>query len=45
MVTIRDIAKETGVSPTTVSNVIHGISGRVPAETIQNINEASKRLG
>ncbi|MCR4650326.1 MAG: LacI family transcriptional regulator [Lachnospiraceae bacterium] len=45
MVTIRDIAKETGVSPTTVSNVIHGISGRVSAETIQNINDAIKRLG
>ncbi|MBR1931955.1 MAG: LacI family DNA-binding transcriptional regulator [Lachnospiraceae bacterium] len=45
MVTIRDIAAATGVSPTTVSNVIHGKSGRVSAETIQNINDTIKRLG
>ncbi len=45
MVTIRDIAAATGVSPTTVSNVIHGKSGRVSAETIQSINDAIKQLG
>lgn len=45
MVTIRDIARATGVSATTVSNVIHGKSNRVSAETIQNINEAIKQLG
>lgn len=45
MVTIRDIAQATGVSATTVSNVIHGKSNRVSAETIQNINDAIKRLG
>lgn len=45
MVTIRDIAQATGVSATTVSNVIHGKAGRVSAETIQNINNAIKELG
>lgn len=45
MVTIRDIAQATGVSATTVSNVIHGKAGRVSAETIQNINNAIKQLG
>lgn len=45
MVTIRDIAKATGVSATTVSNVIHGRANRVSAETIQNINNAIKELG
>lgn len=45
MVTIRDIAQATGVSATTVSNVIHGRANRVSAETIQNINNAIKQLG
>lgn len=45
MVTIRDIARETNVSATTVSNVIHGRDGRVSAETIELINDAIKRLG
>lgn len=45
MVTIRDIAQATGVSATTVSNVIHGRAGRVSAATIQNINNAIKELG
>lgn len=45
MVTIRDIARATGVSATTVSNVIHGRDNRVSAETIQNINDAIKQLG
>ncbi|MCR5255538.1 MAG: LacI family transcriptional regulator [Acetatifactor sp.] len=45
MVTIRDIAEATGVSATTVSNVIHGKDNRVSAETIQKINEAIKELG
>ncbi len=45
MVTIRDIAAATGVSATTVSNVIHGKSSRVSAETIQKINTAIKELG
>ena len=45
MVTIRDIAQATGVSATTVSNVIHGKNNRVSAETIQSINHAIKQLG
>lgn len=45
MTTIKDIAKAVGVSCTTVSNVIHGRSGRVSAETIDRINEAIDQLG
>lgn len=45
MVTIRDIAQATGVSATTVSNVIHGRDNRVSAETIQKINNAIRDLG
>lgn len=45
MVTIKDIAAATGVSATTVSNVINGKSGRVSEQTIQKINTAIKELG
>lgn len=45
MVTIKDIAAATGVSPTTVSNVINGKAGRVSAQTIESINRAIKDLG
>ena len=45
MVTITDIAAATGVSATTVSNVIHGRSNRVSQETVQKINDAIKALG
>ncbi|MGN0314168.1 MAG: LacI family DNA-binding transcriptional regulator [Fusicatenibacter sp.] len=38
MIRIKDIADRAGVSPTTVSNVIHGRSGRVSKETIDRIN-------
>lgn len=45
MATIKDIASHTGVSPTTVSNVIHGRAGRVSEETIQKIQTAIQELG
>lgn len=45
MVTIKDIAAATGVSATTVSNVVNGKSGRVSAKTIEKINNAIKELG
>ncbi|MGB8453296.1 MAG: LacI family DNA-binding transcriptional regulator [Anaerocolumna sp.] len=45
MTTIKDIAQAVGVSCTTVSNVIHGKSGRVSAETIAQINETIEKLG
>ncbi|MDF2542528.1 MAG: transcriptional regulator, LacI family [Herbinix sp.] len=45
MITIKDIAQKVGVSCTTVSNVIHGKTGRVSAETISLINEAIDELG
>ncbi len=45
MITIKDIASATGVSPTTVSNVINGKAGRVSEETIAKINKAIDDLG
>ena len=42
---IKDIAAYTGVSPTTVSNVIHGRSGRVSEETVHKIQDAIEKLG
>ncbi|WP_310604933.1 LacI family DNA-binding transcriptional regulator [Anaerosporobacter sp.] len=45
MATIKDIAAYTGVSCTTVSNVIHGRSTRVSPETESKIQEAIKTLG
>lgn len=45
MVTIKDIAKYTGVSCTTISNVIHGRSNRVSQETIEKVNAAIRTLG
>lgn len=45
MVTIEDIAREAGVSCTTVSNVIHGRTNRVSAATVERINEIIKDTG
>lgn len=44
MATIKDIAREAGVSYTTVSNVIHGRTSRASAQTIERINEIIKKL-
>lgn len=45
MATLKDIANLTGVSATTISNVIHGRSGRVSQETVERVNAAIKELG
>lgn len=45
MATLKDIANYTGVSCTTVSNVIHGKPGRVSAETVAMIQDAIEKLG
>ena len=42
--TIKDIAKYTGVSPTTVSNVIHGRDSKVSQETKEKVKKALKEL-
>lgn len=44
MPTIKDIAKYTGVSPTTVSNVIHGRFSKVSPETKEKVEKALKEL-
>lgn len=44
MTTIKDIAEYTGVSATTVSNVIHGKKNRVSPQTVQKIQDAIKEL-
>lgn len=45
MVTIKDLASYTGVSCTTISNVIHGRNNRVSPETIEKVNAAIEELG
>lgn len=45
MKTLKEIAREAGVSMTTVSNVINGNEGRVSAATIERIQEIIRREG
>lgn len=44
MVTIKDIAREAGVSFTTVSNVIHGNYGHVSQATVQRVRAVMERM-
>ena len=44
MVSIKEIAKYTGASPTTVSNVIHGRTGKVSKEKFQQIQVALEKF-
>lgn len=44
MATIKDIAREAGVSVTTVSNVIQGKYNRVSKSTIEKVNQIIHRL-
>ncbi len=39
MATIKQIAYKAGVSPTTVSNVLHGNTGKVSPETLRHVQE------
>ncbi|WP_428771467.1 LacI family DNA-binding transcriptional regulator [Treponema sp. HNW] len=40
MATIKEIAAKTGVSPTTVSNVLHGRTAKVSAKTLKTVQAA-----
>ena len=44
MVTIKQIAAELDVSPTTVSNVIHGNTKEVSPQTIQRVRKKIEEL-
>lgn len=45
MIRVKDIANMVGVSPTTVSNVIHGNTKRVSQETAQKISSILDEVG
>src|SRR5438093_3717817 len=47
MITIRDVAKESGFSPTTVSIVLSNapLARYIPAETKEKIEKAARKLG
>ncbi|MDR2043761.1 MAG: LacI family transcriptional regulator [Clostridium sp.] len=45
MATIKDIAREAGVSPSTVSNVFNGKVGKVSQKTFRQIIDIAERLG
>lgn len=45
MVTIKDMAKILGISTTTVSNVIHGKTSEVSAETVARVRQLVKDMG
>ena len=44
MVRIKDIAKEAGVSPTTVSNVIHGNTKKAQMDVIVHMDTNRQRF-
>ena len=44
-VTIMDIARELGISKSTVSRALSGDTGNVKAETLQKILETAERMG
>lgn len=44
MITIKDVARHSGVSLTTVSRVVNG-STKVSPKTIEKVNQAIKELG
>jgi LacI family transcriptional regulator len=45
MVTIKEIAALTGVSPTTVSNVLHGRTGKMTETTLKRVRQAIEDRG
>ena len=45
MIRVKDIANMVGVSPTTVSNVIHGNTKSVSQETAQKISSILDEVG